>query len=62
MAGLPGHYTNVWRCGGLSMVLLQLKVPLGLFLKRKEGWWLPDSVFAVIRNGDSQNFIILSIL
>ena len=31
-----GRYINVWHCGGLSMVLLQLKDPLELYLKRRE--------------------------
>ena len=34
--GLPGRYINVRRYGGLSMVLLQLKNPLELLVKRKE--------------------------
>ena len=42
-AGWPGRYINVWHCGGLSMVLLQLKDPLELFIKRKE--FLPGSRF-----------------
>ena len=36
IAGWPGHYMNVRCGGGLSMVLLQLKDPLELFLKRRE--------------------------
>ena len=36
LAGYPGRYVNVRHCGWLSMVLLQLKGPLELFLKRKE--------------------------
>ena len=32
----PGFYINVRLCGGLSMVLLQLKDPLELFVKRRE--------------------------
>ena len=35
-AGWPSRYINVWHCGGVSMVLLQLKDPLELFVKRKE--------------------------
>ena len=35
-AGWPGRYINVWRCGRLSMVLLQLTDPLELFVKRRE--------------------------
>ena len=35
-AGWPGRYINVRRCGGLSMVLLQLKDPLALFVKSRE--------------------------
>ena len=35
-AGWPGRYINVWCCGGLSMVLLQLKGPLELFVKSRE--------------------------
>ena len=34
-AGWPGCYINVRCCGGLSMVLLQLKDPLELFVKRR---------------------------
>ena len=34
-AGWPGGYVKVQRCGGLSMVLLQLKDPLELFGKRR---------------------------
>ena len=34
-AGWPGRYINVRCCGGLSMVLLQLKDPLELFVKRR---------------------------
>ena len=33
LAGWPGRYINVQHCGGLSMVLLQLKHPLELFVK-----------------------------
>ena len=36
LAGCSGRYINVQRCGGLSMVLLQLKDPLELFMKRRE--------------------------
>ena len=42
-AGLPGRYINVRRCGGLPMVLLQLKDPLELFVKSRE--FLPGSGF-----------------
>ena len=35
-AGWPGHYINVRRCEGLSMVLLQLKYSFELFMKRRE--------------------------
>ena len=35
-AGWTGHCINVRRCGVLSMVLLQLKDPLELFVKRRE--------------------------
>ena len=42
-AGGPGRYINVRHCGGLSMVLLQLKDPLELFLKSRE--FLPGSGF-----------------
>ena len=42
-AGWPGRYMNVRCCGGLSMVLLQLKDPLELFLKSRE--FLPGSGF-----------------
>ena len=47
-AGWPGRYINVRRCGGLSMVLLQLKDPLQLFVKRRE--FLPGSGFLSRRN------------
>ena len=40
-AGWPGCYINVPHCRGLSMVLLQLKYPLELFVKRRE--FLPGS-------------------
>ena len=42
-AGWPGRYINVRHCGGLSMVLLQLKDPLELFVKSRE--FLPGSGF-----------------
>ena len=42
-AGWPGRYINVRRCGGLSMVRLQLKDPLELFVKSRE--FLPGSGF-----------------
>ena len=35
-AGWPGRYINVRGCGGLSMILLQLKDPLELFVRRRE--------------------------
>ena len=35
-ANWPGCYIHVRQCGGQSMVLLQLKDPLYLFVKRKE--------------------------
>ena len=41
--GWPGCYINVRRCGGLSMVILQLKDPLELFVKSRE--FLPSSGF-----------------
>ena len=47
-AGCPGRYINVWRCGRLSMVILQLKKPLQLFVKRRE--FLPGSGFLSRRN------------
>ena len=35
--GWPGRYINVWQCEGQPMVLLlQLKDPSELFMKRKE--------------------------
>ena len=42
-AGWPGRYINVRRCVGLSMVLLQLKDPLELFVKSSE--FLPGPGF-----------------
>ena len=36
LAGWPGRFINVRRCGGLSIVLLQLKDPLGVFVKIRE--------------------------
>ena len=39
----PGSYTNVQRCGELSMVPLQLKDKLELVVKRRE--FLPGSGF-----------------
>ena len=47
-AGWLGHYINVQRCEGLSMVLLQLKDPVELFLKRYE--FLPSSGFLSCRD------------
>ena len=47
-AGQPGCYINVGRCGGLSMVLLQLKDPLELFVKSRE--FLPGSGFLSCRD------------
>ena len=41
----PGRYINVRRCGGLSMVLIQLKDPLELFVQKMEflpGSWFPS--------------------
>ena len=38
---LPGRYINVRHCGGLALVLLQLKDPLEVFMKRSE--FLPRS-------------------
>ena len=35
-AGGPGHFINVWCSGKQSMVLLQLKDPLELIVKRRE--------------------------
>ena len=37
------YHRNVWHCGGLSMVLLQLKDSFELFVKRRE--FLSDSGF-----------------
>ena len=37
----PGRFIKVRRCGGLPMVLLQLKDPLELFVKSRE--FLPGS-------------------
>ena len=45
VVGLPGRYINVWRCGGLSMVLLQLEVPLKLFKREERKKFLPCSGF-----------------
>ena len=42
-SGWPGRYINVRSCGGLSMVLMQLKDPLELFVKIRE--FLPGSGF-----------------
>ena len=42
-AVLPRRYINVRHCGGLSMVRLQIKDPLELFVKRREffpGSWV----------------------
>ena len=36
LAGWYGHTINVWDCGGMSMVVLQLKDLLQLFVKREE--------------------------
>ena len=44
----PGRFIKVWHCGGLSVVLLQLKDPLQLIMKRKE--FLPGSGFPSHRN------------
>ena len=44
-AGWPGRYINVQHCGGMSMVLLQLKDPQELFVKRRKflpGSWFPS--------------------
>ena len=43
-----GRYINVWHCGGLSMVLLQLKDPLELLIKRRE--FLRGSLFLSCRD------------
>ena len=43
LASWPGRYINVQRCKGMPMVLLQLRDPLKLFVKRKE--FLPGSGF-----------------
>ena len=43
LVGSPGHYINVQRCRGLSMVFLQLRAPLELFVKGRE--FLPGSEF-----------------
>ena len=45
-AGWHGRYINMQHCEGLSMVLLQLKDSLELFMKRRE--FLPGSVFLSI--------------
>ena len=42
-AGWFGCYIDVRRCGGLSMVLLQLKDPLELFVKSRK--YLPGCGF-----------------
>ena len=42
-AGWRGRYINVRHCRGLSIVLLQLKDPLELFVKRGE--FIPSSGF-----------------
>ena len=42
LVGWPGCYINGRHCRGLSKVLLQLKDPLELFVKRKE--FLPSSI------------------
>ena len=34
-AGSTGRYIHMWCCGALSLVLLQLKDPLELFIKRE---------------------------
>ena len=47
-AGWPGRYINVQRCKGLSMVLLQLKDLLEVFIKKRE--FLPSSRFLSCRN------------
>ena len=47
-AGWPGRSINEWRCGGLSMVLLQLKDLLELFAKSRD--FLPGSGFLSRRN------------
>ena len=45
-AGWPGRYIHVQGFGELSMVLLQLKDPLELFVKRME--FLPVSGFYLV--------------
>ena len=34
--GWPGRHISVWHCGGLSVVLLQLKDPVALFMTGRE--------------------------
>ena len=46
-ADWPGRYINV-RCGGLSMVLLQLKDPLELLVKSSIGNFFPVLGFYLI--------------
>ena len=48
LAGWHGRYTNVHLCGCLSIVLLQLKVPLKLFVKSRE--FLTDYMFLLHHN------------
>ena len=48
LAGWHGRYTNVHLCGCLSIVLLQLKVPLKLFVKSRE--FLTDYMFLLRHN------------
>ena len=51
--GWPGRYINVWHCGRLTMVLLQLKVPLKQFVKRKE--FLSGSRFQYDNDDNNNN-------
>ena len=46
--GWPGHYKKVQYCGGLSVVIRQLKDPLELIVKSRE--YLPSSGFLSGRN------------
>ena len=48
MAGWPCRFISVRRCGRLSMVLLRLKDPLELFVKRRES--VPGSGFLARRD------------
>ena len=43
LASWPGRHINVWHCGGQYMVVLHLKDPLELFVKKRE--FLPGPGF-----------------